>query len=1110
MRAILPVHAFAPVLLVFIAAGAGAQTIIGPLDASKPVERAIATGETHSYLLPLKSHEFVHVVIRQRGIDVAVALVGPDGKKIVESDAPQSAQEAEWITHVADAPGEYRIEVRAGSGNAPAGRYEIAIEERRTAIDADALRHTAFRASADANRSFGEKNYPIAVEKYQEALTAYRASNRRVEQAVTLNCIARVAVARTDFQTSLARFTDALTIYRDLEDIHGQGATEQDIGNATFSISRFDEARTHFERALDARRKTGYRAGEGMTLRTLGSALSSMGQQEKAIEYYDQALTISRREKFRAEEARTLSSLGIANAQLGRQDKAIEYFEAALTISRELKDRATESQTLGNIGVANRNLSRFEDAIRYYEQMRAIGRELGDRTTEARALNNIGHANNSLSRYKTALDSFEQCLVIFTDTQNRSGQGVALSNIGNTYFWLSTYDKAIDYAERALAIFREIKNRPEEGRVLNNLGDANDVVGRHEQAIGYYQQALVIAREVKNPSAEARALGSLSIAYTALARYDEAIAVNERSLALFRAVGNQADEAATLVSLGEVHAALKRYEKAIEYYQMALPITRTVKNKTGEGLVLGDLMFAWNQSESAVAIMYGKQAVNVFQEVRGDLKALDTAFQDSYLKSHEETYRTLADLLISAGRLAEAEKVLELLKNEEFNRVIRRSGPNGPSIGLTGDETAAAKITDQLAALAIERGPILARIANNTATDRDRQRLDVIENAITDANKRIKAVLADLVKASDGDRLVTQQSQSMMQSLRRLGNGTVALYTVIASNGAGWVILTTPDFRRAYPITTAGLNKKISEFRQTLSSDRRDPLPLAQALYDALFQQKVDVGGTLAADLKAYHAKTLMWSLDGVLRYVPIGALHDGKQYLAERYTNVVFTTASLTRLLDPAERNWRAFGLGVSKEYEGFPALPAVPRELRSIIRESPAKSEGVLPGVIRLDEQFTRKAMLDGLHEGYPVVHIASHFSFNAAKEETSFLLLGDGSSLSVEEMQNAPGIFERVELLTLSACDTATTGANGKEVEGLAFVAQDLGAKAVVASLWPVADTGTEVLMREFYRLRQANPRWPKAEALRQAQLALLKQKALAHPHYWASFIMIGNWK
>src|SRR6185295_5898793 len=125
-------------------------------------------------------------------------------------------------------------------------------------------------------------------------------------------------------------------------------------------------------------------------------------------------------------------------------------------------------------------------------------------------------------------------------------------------------------------------------------------------------------------------------------------------------------------------------------------------------------------------------------------------------------------------------------------------------------------------------------------------------------------------------------------------------------------------------------------------------------------------------------------------------------------------------------------------------------------------------------------------GVREGYPVVHIASHFRFFPEREETSFLLLGDGTNLSLAELQDSPGIFERVELLTLSACDTATIGANGKEMEGLAFVAQDLGAKAVVASLWPVADVGTEVLMREFYRLKRANVPWSKAEALRQAQI------------------------
>jgi len=78
-----------------------------------------------------------------------------------------------------------------------------------------------------------------------------------------------------------------------------------------------------------------------------------------------------------------------------------------------------------------------------------------------------------------------------------------------------------------------------------------------------------------------------------------------------------------------------------------------------------------------------------------------------------------------------------------------------------------------------------------------------------------------------------------------------------------------------------------------------------------------------------------------------------------------------------------------------------------------------------------------------------------------------------------------------LRLSACNTATggSGANGKEVEGFGGLAQRQGAKAVVASLWAVADRSTKSLMQEFYKLREAKDGLPKSEALREAQLELL---------------------
>jgi CHAT domain-containing protein len=297
-----------------------------------------------------------------------------------------------------------------------------------------------------------------------------------------------------------------------------------------------------------------------------------------------------------------------------------------------------------------------------------------------------------------------------------------------------------------------------------------------------------------------------------------------------------------------------------------------------------------------------------------------------------------------------------------------------------------------------------------------------------------------------------------------------------------------------------------------------------------------------------------MWSLDGVLRYVPMSALHDGRQYLVEQYQNVVFTPASQARLKDAPARNWDALGLGVSKAHgEKIPALPGVLDEMRGIIRDesagntaAPGNQTGVLPGVVKLDEQFTQEAMLTQLRQRRKVVHIASHFQFSPGNETNSALLLGDGTFLSLAQIKSLPNVFGGVDLLTLSACNTASggSGANGREVEGFGVLAQRQGAKAVVASLWPVADRSTMLLMQEFYRSRETQTGKSKIAALREAQLKLLRgeitvdttqstsrqitheeaqpgeakrqlfkldpKSPFAHPYYWAPFILIGNWK
>jgi len=112
-----------------------------------------------------------------------------------------------------------------------------------------------------------------------------------------------------------------------------------------------------------------------------------------------------------------------------------------------------------------------------------------------------------------------------------------------------------------------------------------------------------------------------------------------------------------------------------------------------------------------------------------------------------------------------------------------------------------------------------------------------------------------------------------------------------------------------------------------------------------------------------------------------------------------------------------------------------------------------------------------------------------------------------------------FDATALLSLSACETAMSKgeADGKEVDSLAAIGRQRGAQAVLASLWDVSDESTGEMMADFYQRWTGNTGISKAEALRQAQLALLRAKrpaegepAYSHPYFWAPFILMGNWQ
>jgi len=279
--------------------------------------------------------------------------------------------------------------------------------------------------------------------------------------------------------------------------------------------------------------------------------------------------------------------------------------------------------------------------------------------------------------------------------------------------------------------------------------------------------------------------------------------------------------------------------------------------------------------------------------------------------------------------------------------------------------------------------------------------------------------------------------------------------------------------------------------------------------------------------LQAAGAKTLVLSLTDELRYLPFAALQDPTgRYLIEDHALALWAAAADAKAA-PSDTPWRVSALGLTQARPGFSALPAVRQELSGIVRPQDGGGDrsgraGVLPGSIALDEQFSRGEFESALAGRNNVVHVASHFDFHPGDESRSVLLLGQGEPLSLGQL--AVMNFQRVEQLTLSACDTATGGGineNGAEVEGLAAVVLRQRAQAVLATLWKVADASTAKLMHDFYAAHSAQQPLGRAQALRQAQLAMLRgsatdatptaeqRRAWAHPFFWAPFVLSGNW-
>ncbi|WP_242046810.1 CHAT domain-containing protein [Calothrix parietina] len=979
-------------------------------------------------------------------------------------------------------------------------------------------------------------NYAKAIEYQQQDLAIAREIKDRQSEGAALGNLGLAYFSLGNYAKAIEYGQQDLAIAREIKDRQGEGQALGNLGIAYSNLGNYAKAIEYGQQDLAIAREIKDRQSEGIALGNLGLAYSNLGNYAKAIEYQQQWLAIAREIKDRQSEGIALGNLGLAYSSLGNYAKAIEYQQQWLAIAREIKDRQSEGAALGNLGINYSNLGNYAKAIEYAEQYLAITREIKDRQSEGGALGNLGIDYSNLGNYAKAIEYAEQHLAIAREIKDRQGEGKALGNLGNAYYNLGNYAKAIEYAEQVLAIAREIKDRQSEGKVLGNLGLAYYGLENYAQAIEYAEQWLAIAREIKDHQSEGKALGNLGLAYLYLGNYAKAIEYAEQYLAITQEIKDRQGEGKALGNLGLAYLYLGNYAKAIEYAEQYLAITREIKDRESEGEALNNIALSLEkQEEPELAIVFYKQSVNVRESIRNDIRTLPREQQESYTQTVADTYRRLADLLLSQGRLLEAQQVLELLKIQELRDFTRNARAGGETSGI-----ALARIEEEILN---KYGTLIVfgqqvyeceqKKCNTLSQLRDQ--LDVLTQKFQQDANAFRKTLQDRL-AKDPALLEPEQLRSTAAKIVTTQPGTILIYPLVLKDKIRILLASRAGEKgvvfRSFetPVDQQQLWKTVNQFRTQLSNrdDETAIKTTSQQLYKWLIQP-------LEKEIKNSNVHHLVFSLDRSTRYIPMAALFDGQKYLIERYAVSTVLNAGLTDAKDRLPKNKqevRVLAMGVSKAFPGFNALSYVPDELATIIQQSGKAQQGIFPGSEFLNENFTFNSLRDNL-TGNKVLHLATHAKFESGRPENSYLLSGSGDKLTVDKIQTLGNYMADTHLVVLSACETALGGvdADGLEMSGMSFYFLTNGAKSVIASLWLVNDASTSQLMQRFYQ-NLSTGQMTKTEALRQAQLAMLKSNSqgnnsnrssvnyklgqgeqsisrnLNHPYYWAPFILIGN--
>lgn len=872
-----------------------------------------------------------------------------------------------------------------------------------------------------------------------------------------------------------------------------------------------------YEEALLLCRNLDDRKGEMRILNSLNIQLRKIGEPQTALEYAKHAIQIARALGDRYQEANLTIAFGILYRSLGEHQKALDSFHQARQLFKALSAGYGEAIAVYHIGTTLKRIGEQQEALRYLEESLAVISSLGDRRNEVQTLNSIGQIHRILGDRQKAIEFHNRALEIARGRKYVDLEAYSLGSLGNAYFDLDDKQKALDFYQQAVKLARVIGDRLGEGDALKLIGEIASSLGDHKKALANLDQSLLLYQSIWERGREALTLHDLAQVNRALGNLDQARKQIEQSLEIRESMR------ANLVSHQLRETFFTSAQNSFDLY-IDLLMQLHGRNPTAGHDVAGLQASERGRGRSLLELLSESQA-DIREGVPPKLLELERSLRQQI--SDKAVART--SLLINKRTQAQTaffdREIAELASRQrEIEVQIRKSSPRYAA--LTQPQPLSAteiqqQLDDNTVLIEFAFGEKRSWLWAVTRSAVDSYQLAAGNEIESIARRVYEMLIARQPRKGETDsqyetRIKDAEAkfQTSAASLSQMLLGQIAArlqrewkskrLAIVASGALEYIPFS------ALPAPEVGGQQKAENPRASeplIAQHEIVNLPSASVLATI---RRETAGRKLAQKELAIIADPVFEAND--LRVVNALKKPTNTRVLTRvRSGNDDLTSSgphAQSTLDSVLFRSLRSFSL--INERGGFQRLPFSREEANAIA--SLTSSNSLLKAT---DFQANRKLATSGELSHYRIVHFATHGLLNSENPELSGLVLSlvdetgkaQNGFLRMQEIYN---LHLPADLIVLSACQTAL----GKEIKGEGLVGLTrgfmyAGAQRVVASLWQVDDLATAELMKRFYRGMLKDGMRP-AQALRLAQLEMLKQKRWSSPFFWAPFFIQGEWR